>query len=820
MTKYFLLLLFTLPFFSFSQTVTVLDESSLQPLVGATVLDQKSKVAVLADAKGQADISSMKSSDQITISSIGYQSASFTFKELETRSFSIALTQTSYSIDAVVVSTTRFDESKEDMPQQVEQISMKDLRFMNQATSADVLQNTGLVMVQKSQLGGGSPIIRGFEASRVLIVIDGVRMNNAIYRAGHLQNIITLDNSIMDNVEIVFGPSSVVYGSDALGGVMHFTTRKPLLAGSDGKSYFSTNATVRYGTAANEKTAHVDFNIGLKKIAFLTSFTFSDFDDLRSGNIRNPFYSFGDGTNYIDFDFRNEYINTINGEDSIVINADPNRLVGSGYSQYDFMEKILFQQNENVSHTLNFQFSNSSDIPRYDRLTQYRNDELRFAEWYYGPQKRLFGSYLCSMKRATGPYDFANITLAFQDIEESRNTRKFKSSILKSQIEKVKVLTLNADFEKRLDKNELRYGVEFTYNKVSSLATDWDVDADSLIGDAITRYPNGGSSMNSFAAYATHTYEANEKLIFNEGLRFSYVSLHSDFGDTTFFPFPFTEIDQRSTALTGIVGITFKAGMGWRFAMLGSTGFRAPNVDDLAKVFESAPGTLIVPNPVIKPEYTYNGEISIAKTFDERIHFEGIAYYTLYDNKIVTGPGTFNGSDFVEYEDTLSQVLMNSNAGNAFIYGLCGIINADVTDHFSIESSGNFTYGRVVDSSETPLDHIPPFFGRTAFNLHIKKFQGEFFTLYSGWKKAEDYSDSGEDNQATAAYTYNAATDEYTLKGSPSWMTLNVRSAYQINKYIQLQVAVENILDTHYHSFASNMAAPGRNFMMTLRARI
>ncbi len=136
--------------------------------------------------------------------------------------------------------------------------------------------------MQRSQQGGGSPMLRGFEASRVLMMIDGVRMNNLIYRAGHLQNIITVDNNMLDRAEILFGPSSTVYGSDALGGVIHFYTRNPVLSTSESLQA-GGNAFIRTGSANEEKTGHFDLNLGWKRFASLTSFTYSDFGDLKMG---------------------------------------------------------------------------------------------------------------------------------------------------------------------------------------------------------------------------------------------------------------------------------------------------------------------------------------------------------------------------------------------------------------------------------------------------------------------------------------------------------------------------------------------------------
>ena len=155
--------------------------------------------------------------------------------------------------------------------------------FTNPQTAADLLQSSGQVYVQKSQLGGGSPIIRGFSTNRLLIAVDGVRFNTAIFRGGNVQNIISIDPFAVARTEVILGPGSVVYGSDAVGGVMNFYTKKPKFSFKEGYS-FSGNSTVRYATANKEKTGHFDFNIGAKKWAFLTSVTYSDFDNLRMGS--------------------------------------------------------------------------------------------------------------------------------------------------------------------------------------------------------------------------------------------------------------------------------------------------------------------------------------------------------------------------------------------------------------------------------------------------------------------------------------------------------------------------------------------------------
>ena len=216
-------------------------------------------------------------------------------------------------LNEVVIAANRSPENKKNVAQSMLILSNKKMQFLSQQTTATLLEQTGNVFVQKSQLGGGSPIIRGFEANKVLIVVDGVRMNNAIFRGGHLQNVITTDNAILDKLEVLFGTASVAYGSDALGGVMSFYTKKPLLSNAI-NTVTSGNAFVRYSSAYNEKTGHADISIGGNKIASLTSFTFYDFEDIHQG--KNHYSS------YPNLGKRFFYDDRINGKDSKVANNE------------------------------------------------------------------------------------------------------------------------------------------------------------------------------------------------------------------------------------------------------------------------------------------------------------------------------------------------------------------------------------------------------------------------------------------------------------------------------------------------------------------
>ncbi len=682
---------------------------------------------------------------------------------------------------------------------QIQLITNAQIAQRNPMNAADMLLQTGNVFVQKSQGGGGSPVLRGFESSRVLIVVDGVRMNNAIYRVGHLQNVLRIDPSMLERAEVMFGPSSLIYGSDALGGVMHFQSRNPELSGA--KNWLVKPAAyVRYGSATGERTAHVDVSAGNRRLGFLTSVTYANFGDLVQGNRRRDAYP--------NFGKLLQYVERANNEDVVVNNANPNRQVGSAYHQLDLLQKVLFRPSDGVQHTLNVQYSTTGNVPRYDRLTEVASGKPRFAEWYYGPESRLLTAYNLTLSRPTTVYDRAMLTVAYQDIAESRISRRLAAASRSEQIEQVGVWSINADLQKQAGKHLIQYGVEATYNKVNSTARNVNATT-GAITPFNTRYPDGGSTLQTAGVYVSDQLALSKQVTLNAGLRYSLSELKARFIDKTFFPFPFNDIQQQPSALIGNLGLLYRPSDRTRIALLGSTGFRAPNVDDLTKVFESRAGSLVVPNPNIKPEYTYNGELSVSQWLGNKLRLDGTYYYTLFDNAIVVDAFTLNGQSQVQYAGQLSQVLAAQNKRRAIINGWNVAASVRLTNQLTLTSTLNGTNGQIKNAANTPLDHIPPTFGRTALTYQTRKLQAEVWALYNGWKRIADYNPEGEDNAQYA-----------TPDGMPAWTTLNARVSVKVGMYLTVQGAVENIMDVNYRYFASGISAPGRNVVLTLRGSL
>ncbi len=700
------------------------------------------------------------------------------------------------SLGEVVVYANKFPELIKYISQSVKVIRDKNT-LHNQANVGDILLNTGSVFVQKSQQGGSSPVIRGFEASRVLLMVDGVRMNNAIFRSGHLQNVITIDNMVLDRMEVLYGPSSTLYGSDALGGVVSMFTKNPILD-SSGKTSLKGNAMLRFANATEETKAHVDFTIANKKWASLSSVTFASFGDMKQGLNRQSAYP--------DFGKKNFIVQRVGNTDSAFVNPDPNKQTPSDYKQIDFLQKILFQPSANIQHVVNLQLSNSTNVQRYDRLTEFAAGAPVYAEWYYGPQIRNMLSYQFSAHHLEGFFREIRVVASYQDIEESRITRRYKNNNRDARWERVNVWGINADAKHACGKHELHVGIESYVNYVRSTAERMNIVSGAL-SRISTRYSDGPTKMASNAVYAQHLLKINDRWTLNDGLRFNLVNMDARFVDTSLMHFPFTVAKQKNAAITGNLGLIYNSINNFRLAFLLSSGFRSPNVDDLTKVFDTRTGYVVVPNKDLQPEYTYNAEVNFNQ-FGEKFSFGGSLFYTWFRNAIVVDRVQFNGKDSLLYQNVMSAVYAPQNKATASVAGFSLNASVKLGKYTTLDGVYTYTNGKYTFTGKTvPLDHIPPAFGRVGLKHLQKAWQAETYVLFNGWKRIADYNPNGEDNQQYA-----------TPDGMPSWYTWNIRGMVNINPTINIQLQVENLLDRNYRYFASGISAPGRNFIISLRA--
>lgn len=690
-----------------------------------------------------------------------------------------------------VIVSTKIPKNYDKLPNQVEVITAKQIDFQNFQSTAELLSNSGTLFVQKSQQGAGSPAIRGFEASRVLLLVDGVRMNNLIFRSGHLQNIVTVDESILDNVGVFYGPSSTLFGSDALGGAVAMTTKRAKFI-SEVKHKFTGGVSTRYSSSNEEKSISFNLNYATSSFASFTSLAYNDFGDLKMGKRKNHNGDF--------FGERPFYVATVGGVDQLMVNDDKYVQKNSGYKQYNFMQKFAYLTKSGFEHGLNLQFSTTSDVPRYDRLTDPSATGLKNGEWYYGPQQRVLAIYSITKNKAFLNSDL-KVNFAFQNAQESRHNRKFGNYTLQSREENVNMYSVSLDLIKKFSKSELFYGFESYFETLKSTAFARNRNT-GVQTNLDTRYPNGANNMMRNDFYVSYNHTISKKTFWNAGGRVGYTSLKSTITDNTFFPLPFNTISQGNLTYSGAIGIVHNASNNVMLKANLSSGFRAPNIDDLAKVFESVPGTLIVPNEDLKPEKTITADLGfVIQSDSKKFKLEHTYFYTRLYDAIVTAPFAYNGSSTVVYDGSPSAVFANQNQGKAFITGLSTNVSVAVFDNLNFNGNFNYTLGRIIENgTQKPLDHISPYFGKIGFLYALKSLNLEAFMLYNGKKALSDYSSSGEDNLAYAPAT-----------GMPAWETYNFKAGFTVIEGGTLFAGVENILDTQYRTFSSGINAPGRN---------
>ena len=203
---YFLFLLMGTGPVALAQELRVLDYESQNPISGVQLVDKKSKASTSTTEEGIANLSVFQGKPPLTFSRLGYKSKTLSWEEIEALNYLIYLESSSFTLATTVISASRWNQNEADVSGKVRQLDSEWLDLRNPSTSADWLGSSGEVFVQKSQLGGGSPMIRGFSANRLLYSIDGVRMNTAIFRSGNLQQVISIDPFSLQNTEVLFGP--------------------------------------------------------------------------------------------------------------------------------------------------------------------------------------------------------------------------------------------------------------------------------------------------------------------------------------------------------------------------------------------------------------------------------------------------------------------------------------------------------------------------------------------------------------------------------------------------------------------------------------
>tara|TARA_Y200000002_G_scaffold58723_1_gene43966 strand:+ start:1635 stop:4133 length:2499 start_codon:yes stop_codon:yes gene_type:complete len=806
---------------SYSQQIYVRDKTTSENLPDVVIYNENRSKSIITDNRGAVDLDIFSDNEKIYFQLLGYTTLEKSKLNIVNDSI-IYLLEESQELDEIILSIARSESSSSQVAEKVSVIKSTDIFLTSPSSGAELLELSPGVRIQKSQGGGGSPIIRGFEANRVLIVVDGVRMNNAIYRSGHLQNSITIDPNNIERAEVIFGSSSVGYGSDAMGGVIHYYTKDPVLKSPQKiKSSFTTN----YSSANQSISNNYIVNYSKENWGSITSISVSKYGDITMGKNRSHGYENWGLTPLFSRNSRYSFY----AEPSV--NKNENIQKNTEYSQVDLFQKFLFNLGDTNLLNVNIQFSESSDIDRYDQLSIPKGNSLKFAEWYYGPQKRLLISPSLKIFPERKFMKKGVITFAFQKINESRIKRKFNSMNRSHQIEDLKVFSINGDFDTYFNGgHSISYGLESTYNYNYSKAYDriLEISDNKVIGMSQkfaipTRYPSDGSSYTSFASYVNWSWNMSEFFTFNVGTRVTFTKIKASWNDVISVNPQLSKIDLNSRALTTTVSMKLRPSKRVQINTVLSSGFRNPNIDDIGKIRENN-GLLVVPNTFLKPEYAYNLDLGVDfKSLNNNNYISLRGFSTIIsrhigrDNYTVFSDITTPDLSTIIYNGEEVTTISNKNLGNRFIHGFSFDGFSQILNDFKLNYSLTYTDG---DTNEAygPLPSISPLFGSIAMTYTKKDVNIRAIYKFSQAKDADQYSFGGEDGLDETPFINGE--DGLIYLGTPKWSDLSIYGSKKISSDIILRLGLTNVFDVHYRTFASGISAPGRSLQIGLNYKL
>ena len=790
------------------------------PLPGASAYDANLSKSAVADSSGFIALSAFPDSDLITISFLGYESFQGSLASIDFDTLFLKEITFFYDEFEIIGSKPNAYPTFCD----VVRIESNSLGQIQSQSSADLLEKSGQVFVQRSQLGGGSPILRGFEASRIMLLVDGVKMNNAIYRSGHLQNSITLNRAAIDRVEVIHGPASLLYGSDALGGAIHFHTKSPKLASKEERitingAISSALNSVNQGISLSSSTT-----IAGKRWASISILSANQFGDLRAGR-----KGIADAPSNWK---RSSYQDFVNGTDTLINrSADEHHIqLGSAYNQFDILQKFYFKPNNQMDIWLNMQYSTSSNIPRYDQLNEFNQGSPNFARWDYGPQVRGLASLKMQYKTAHKLFDQSRINLAVQQIEESRIVRRFNAGDETTNTENLLVYSLNAVFQKnwkQKTRKQLFYGVDGQFNDLDSGGSIQNIFGQTP-APFLSRYPSGTAQNMQAGLFTTFqisnlTETSSLHLGIRGNLHQSNLSFENNAG--IIWPSSYTDgsLQIKNQSLVGSIAYQKQLSKAFQTTLSVSNAYRAPNIDDLAKI--RVKGDFVnIPNPNIKPERTTAIEWGVNYT-GTNTEIKHQVFYNIVNDLLVR-----RISDQIVVDGFTS--LINENTTQGFIAGSSAYLHQNLGKQLSLDVNYSYTLGRTFFQQSNPemdtvvaMGHIPPFFGSAALTWANQALEMKLSWRFNGRKSLRDYEvvdiiteANGEQVIIRAGSSDNLefgnvfeSASRLVFQDLPAWQVFDLHWLYkQENRTFFL--SIENLLDQHYRTFSSGISAPGRNF--------
>ncbi len=699
-------------------------------------------------------------------------------------------------MDSLVVTAIRMATTSEELAVSVNLVGRAELRQRPVRLLLDVLAAEPGVLVQQTTAGQGAAFVRALTGSQVLLMVDGVRLNNGTFRQGPSQYLSSVDPEIMERVEVVRGASSTLYGSDAMGGVINVVTRRagdllrPGESWTAEGSYTFDGATDGSRARISGAVAAPDFLSGLELFGGVS---FGSWSHLKPGGGLPP--------------------------------QDP-----TGYDQRSGDLRLDLQATRRLRVEMSGQHSEQSHVPRYDRYVDFRAPGVdgggvgRNALYLFEPQDRSLARLKGSLAANRPWMSTLDVQVSWQVQREGRAIRGqslvdgvvVPSDRVRHVSDDVRSVALDIQGQAiRADgRGGVTYGLEMWDNVTRSHGRDEDlatgIETASLRWSGSEAVPTGrfpdGSRFGGGALYA-FVDELWRMFRVQLGGRGSVYRTTTRVGDAYG-----GDVRSRIGNVTGEIGLVYRAMPGLSVRARAAQAFRAPNIYDLTLVGD-VPGGVSLPNPDLDPERGHTLEMGAAWTRGSaaaeltvfRIVIDGIMDRDLGTSGFASASAVGSGQ---------LRLLTVQNLGSATVDGVEGSLSAELPARGRLDLSASWTLGDAVvvrdgERAAEPLSRVPPPTMSHRVRWPLSRDGRSAWIEYSGRMAGR---------QARLGFR-DQLDSRIQIGGTPAYHVHSLRGGVAWGERLRVSVGVENLFDALYRVHGSGIDAPGRHLFVRLDAR-
>lgn len=692
-----------------------------------------------------------------------------------------------YVLPPVVVTPKRGQQKAFEASRAVNAVDEARIREVQARSIPDALEDEEGVHVQRTNRGAGAPVIRGLIGPQNLILVDGVRFNLSTYRTGPNQYLALLDPYAIEQLEVVRGPSSVLYGNGAMGGVLQVIMPEPKTA--EGEAEIGGRVQGRFASADLSAGGSARLNVATERAAFFLGGTFDHFGTLRAGG--------GDEIPLSDYDAGYwQAKGAFDPGGDVTLSAAYYGMLMRDAGRTDSLgvgEARLYDNDDHLAY-LRFEWEGKGAVRRVQVTASYHH------------QEELVERYNCSTddegivdnRSACGALDLSVV-------EKQRKNEDIVDSIGTSAL---------ADFSVWDDRLRIQTGLELYYDSVGSTRED------ASAGDGFTFKPrdrgnfSDGSSWLTLGLYAYPELtlyslggETDLELLLTGGVRLSHFSANAPevpgLGD----------VDYAFTGLVGTAGLQLLVDDSLNLYAAFIQGFRAPNLQETTVLGDTG-STFEIPNDQLAPERSDTFEIG-ARAAVDRVELSVIWFYSALTDAIAREPTTLDGQDIIDGKPVTRRV----NAAEGTSTGVEGEVAVKFW-RFRLSTTAAYMTSDVtdIDGRTQPARRVPPIHGTVKLR-YTHPDQGAYGEIGLRYADRQDRLSSSDRSDLRICETaYHSGVRDPACTGTPGFAVLTLRGGWQFHDQVRADLTIDNVLDDTYKLHGSGFPQPGVDARLSVSA--